>query len=129
MYDDSSSHLWCPALLQHGTNSPTPGRSCADRASRLIDGGDEIFRTERIKVLKTPVRTPVDSRPGPPQLRLMLASVAPLSPTVTSFLRMARYRRLRGRSRGLAGRLARRRRGRTEATVQSDVRMMLLASG
>ena len=29
----------------------------------------------------------------------------------------------------LAGRLARRRRGRTEATVQSDVRMLLLASG
>ena len=31
--------------------------------------------------------------------------------------------------RELAGRLARRRRGRTEATVQSDVRMLLFASG
>ena len=31
--------------------------------------------------------------------------------------------------RELAGRLARRRRGRTEATVQADVRMLLLASG
>ena len=30
-----------------------------DRASQFIDAVDEIFRTERMKILKTPVRTPV----------------------------------------------------------------------
>ena len=30
-----------------------------DRASKFIDAFDEIFRTERMKILKTPVRTPV----------------------------------------------------------------------
>ena len=30
-----------------------------DRASQFIDAFDEIFRTERMKILKTPVRTPV----------------------------------------------------------------------
>ena len=30
-----------------------------DRGSQFIDAFDEIFRTERMKILKTPVRTPV----------------------------------------------------------------------
>jgi hypothetical protein len=30
-----------------------------DRGSQFIDAFDEIFRTERLKILKTPVRTPV----------------------------------------------------------------------
>ena len=34
-------------------------RSCATAQAQFIDAFDEIFTTERIKVLKTPVRTPV----------------------------------------------------------------------
>ena len=30
-----------------------------DRGSQFVDGFDEIFRTERMKILKTPIRTPV----------------------------------------------------------------------
>ena len=30
-----------------------------DRGSQFIDGFDEIFRTEHMKILKTPIRTPV----------------------------------------------------------------------
>ena len=41
------------------TDSPTPGALVRDRASQFIDAFDEIFRTKRMKILKTPVRTPV----------------------------------------------------------------------
>ena len=34
-------------------------RSCANRGNQFIDAFDEIFRTERMKILKTTVRTPV----------------------------------------------------------------------
>lgn len=34
-------------------------RARQDRGSQFIDGFDEVFRTEGLKILKTPVRTPV----------------------------------------------------------------------
>ena len=37
----------------------TPSALVRDRANQFIDAFDEIFRTQRIKILKTPVRTPV----------------------------------------------------------------------
>ena len=37
----------------------TPSALVRDRGSQFIDAFDEIFRTERMKILKTPVRTPV----------------------------------------------------------------------
>ena len=46
-------------LLQHGHQLADARALVRDRASQFIDAFDEIFRTERMKILKTPVRTPV----------------------------------------------------------------------
>ena len=46
-------------LLQHGHQLADAQALVRDRASQFIDAFDEIFRTERMKILKTPVRTPV----------------------------------------------------------------------
>ncbi len=46
-------------LLQHGHQLADAAALVRDRASQFIDAFDEIFRTERMKILKTPVRTPV----------------------------------------------------------------------
>ena len=45
-------------LLQHPHQLANARALVRDRASQFSDAFDEIFRTERIKVLKTPVRTP-----------------------------------------------------------------------
>ena len=41
------------------TGSQDRERWCETGAARFIDTFDEIFRTEVLKILKTPVRTPV----------------------------------------------------------------------
>ena len=46
-------------LLQHGHQLADARALVRDRASQFIDAFDEIFRTERMKILKTPVRPPV----------------------------------------------------------------------
>ena len=46
-------------LLQHGHQLADAQALVRDRASQFIDAFDEIFRTEHMKILKTPVRTPV----------------------------------------------------------------------
>ena len=46
-------------LLQHGHQLADAQALVRDRASQFIDAFDEIFRTERMKILTTPVRTPV----------------------------------------------------------------------
>ena len=46
-------------LLQHGHQLADARALVRDRASQFIDAFDEIFRTKRMKILKTPVRTPV----------------------------------------------------------------------
>ena len=46
-------------LLQYGHQLADAQALVRDRASQFIDAFDEIFRTERMKILKTPVRTPV----------------------------------------------------------------------
>ena len=46
-------------LLQHGYQLADAQALVRDRASQFIDAFDEIFRTEGMKILKTPVRTPV----------------------------------------------------------------------
>ena len=46
-------------LLQHGHQLADARALVRDRASQFIDAFDEIFRTERMKILTTPVRTPV----------------------------------------------------------------------
>ena len=46
-------------LLQHGYQLADAQALVRDRASQFIDAFDEIFRTEDMKILKTPVRTPV----------------------------------------------------------------------
>jgi transposase InsO family protein len=40
--------------------NPAPHRSTVrDRGSQFTDAFDEVFRTEGLKILKSPVRTPV----------------------------------------------------------------------
>ena len=46
-------------LLRHGHQLADAQALVRDRGSQFIDAFDEIFRTERCEVLKTPVRTPV----------------------------------------------------------------------
>ena len=46
-------------LLQHGHQLADAQALVRDRASQFIDAFDEIFRTKRMNILKTPVRTPV----------------------------------------------------------------------
>ena len=46
-------------LLHYGHQLADAQALVRDRASQFIDAFDEIFRTERMKILKTPVRTPV----------------------------------------------------------------------
>ena len=46
-------------LLQYGHQLADAQALVRDRGSQFIDAFDEIFRTERMKILKTPVRTPV----------------------------------------------------------------------
>ena len=46
-------------LLQHGHQLADAQALVRDRGSQFTRAFDEIFRTERMKILKTPVRTPV----------------------------------------------------------------------
>ena len=46
-------------LIQNGHQLADAQALVRDRASQFIDAFDEIFRTKRMKILKTPVRTPV----------------------------------------------------------------------
>ena len=46
-------------LIQHGHQLADAQALVRDRASQFIDAFDEIFRTEGMKILTTPVRTPV----------------------------------------------------------------------
>ena len=46
-------------LLQYGHQLADAQALVRDRANQFIDAFDEIFRTKRMKILKTPVRTPV----------------------------------------------------------------------
>ena len=46
-------------LLHYGHQLADAQALVRDRASQFIDAFDEIFRTKRMKILKTPVRTPV----------------------------------------------------------------------
>ena len=46
-------------LLQHGHQLADAQALVRDRGSQFTHAFDEIFRTERMKILKTPVRTPV----------------------------------------------------------------------
>ena len=46
-------------LLRYGHRLAGARALVRDRGSQLVDAFDEIFRTERMKVLNTPVRTPV----------------------------------------------------------------------
>ena len=46
-------------LPQYGHQLADAQALVRDRGSQFIDAFDEIFRTERMKILKTPVRTPV----------------------------------------------------------------------
>ena len=45
-------------LLQHGHQLADAPALVRDRANQFIDAFDKIFRTKRMKILKTPVRTP-----------------------------------------------------------------------
>ena len=46
-------------FLRHADRPAGTRALVRDRANQFIDAFDEIFRTERMKILKTPVRTPV----------------------------------------------------------------------
>ncbi|MFW2383217.1 MAG: integrase core domain-containing protein [Acidimicrobiales bacterium] len=46
-------------FLRHGNQLAGSRALVRDRGSQFIDAFDEIFRTEGLKILKTPVRTPV----------------------------------------------------------------------
>ena len=46
-------------FLRHHDQLADAGALVRDRGSQFIDTFDEIFRTEGLKILKTPVRTPV----------------------------------------------------------------------
>jgi transposase InsO family protein len=46
-------------LLRHGDQLADAKALVRDRGSQFIDAFDEIFRTEHMKILKTPIRTPV----------------------------------------------------------------------
>ena len=46
-------------FLRHGDGLAETRALVRDRANQFIDAFDEIFRTERMKILKTPVRSPV----------------------------------------------------------------------
>ena len=61
---DDPSGVWTTQaarnlLLQHGHQLADAQALVRDRASQFIDAFDEIFRTEGMKILTTPVRTPV----------------------------------------------------------------------
>ena len=61
---DHPSGVWATQaarnlLLQYGHQLADAQALVRDRASQFIDAFDEIFRTERMKILKTPVRAPV----------------------------------------------------------------------
>ena len=61
---DHPSGVWASQaarnlLLQYGHQLADARALVRDSGSQSIDAFDEIFRTERMKVLKTPVRTPV----------------------------------------------------------------------
>lgn len=46
-------------LLHHGDQLAHSRALLRDRGSQFIESFDEIFRTEGLKILKTPIRTPV----------------------------------------------------------------------
>jgi len=46
-------------FLQHPNQLATARTLVRDRGSQFVETFDEIFRTEGLKILKTPVRTPV----------------------------------------------------------------------
>jgi transposase InsO family protein len=46
-------------FLRHGERLVAARALVRDRGSQFVDSFDEIFRTEGVKILKTPVRTPV----------------------------------------------------------------------
>jgi len=46
-------------FLRHGTQLAAARVLVRDRGSQFVDAFDEVFRTEGIKVCKTPIRTPV----------------------------------------------------------------------
>ena len=46
-------------FLRHADGLAGTRALVRDRGNQFIDAFDEIFRTERMKILKTPVRTPV----------------------------------------------------------------------
>jgi transposase InsO family protein len=46
-------------FLRHGDHLAATRALVRDRGSQFIDSFDEIFRTEGLKILRTPVRTPV----------------------------------------------------------------------
>ena len=46
-------------FLRHHDRVAGSGALVRDRGSQFIDAFDEIFRTEGMKILKTPIRTPV----------------------------------------------------------------------
>ena len=48
-----------PAPVRPTRLAGTPSALARDRTNQFIDAFDEIFRTKRTKILKTPVRTPV----------------------------------------------------------------------
>ena len=73
-------------LLQHGHQLADARALVRDRASQFIDAFDEIFKTERMKILKTPVRTPVANafaEPGSAPFDAS-SSTAPSSGTVAN---------------------------------------------
>ena len=49
-------------FLRHADGLAGTRALVRDRGNQFIDAFDEIFRTERMKILKTPVRTPVANR-------------------------------------------------------------------
>ena len=61
---DHPSGVWATQaarnlFLRHADGLADARALVRDRGSQFIDAFDEIFRTERMKILKTPVRTPV----------------------------------------------------------------------
>ena len=48
-------------FLRHGEQLAGAEALVRDRGSQFVDAFDEVFRTEHMKILKTPIRTPVAS--------------------------------------------------------------------
>ena len=64
---DHSSGVWATQaarnlFLRHADGLAGTRALVRDRGNQFIDAFDEIFRTEPMKILKTPVRTPVAQR-------------------------------------------------------------------